>query len=604
MCILFLFLAHSAPSSLPVIINRYVGFELCVEANNNEYHDYNTAIHPGLSGDHGGLFLVTAAVSPAPAAGAWMSLVVTYSAQDSLVRFFLDGNLIKTQRPCRDSVQGCGPILYPTRQDYWAHRSRPSHLTLGGIENVAGGSPPGLGDFYRHHGLLGMVKVFKRALGKEEAARRFQQRRSVYRSSLAAGTAGKGGRLSSRTYWVATVAQPDAHVASIGLQASTHEGSRQGEEMRQQVSPSIVAARVDWNQPGYVALRGGRLASVIVRGRFDAGVVDAGAAAGHARSRYRCTWKWASVEQSSVTGEVLDEAGEVLEANGGIGHRLRCALPDYRYGQTNQAVLTVSDILDGPLLQRVCLDRSCGYSPAHTRVASPISSFWWDREGVGALHGAKVAFSFQMAACGAGSMSLFAGAQPWCEACQAGKFANAEGAIACVTCGQGTWSVDGATACSQCPHGMSTQHKGAKSPDLCQPACAPGTFGEQGGLAPCLPCAAGTFASRLGSTACDTCPPGFTSPEPSGDSGATACIAACAPGQVGPNGTSPCTECTAGSYAPQAGGEACLPCSVGFYSSSGSAVCSQCPPACEMALLSQASEPEVVALRTQCCQVT
>jgi hypothetical protein len=44
--------------------------------------------------------------------------------------------------------QGCGRLLYSSPRDFRAS-PRASHLTLGGIENVAAGVPGGPGEFVR-----------------------------------------------------------------------------------------------------------------------------------------------------------------------------------------------------------------------------------------------------------------------------------------------------------------------------------------------------------------------------------------------------------------------------------------------------------------------
>ena len=102
-----------------------------------------------------------ASVSPPPAAGEWTHVVASYA--HSTVKIFVNGKLITAQRPCRQGGGGagggavdCGKIMYPSSKDYWAH-NQPSHLTVGGIENVAGGGAAGQGEFLAHHGLLGMV---------------------------------------------------------------------------------------------------------------------------------------------------------------------------------------------------------------------------------------------------------------------------------------------------------------------------------------------------------------------------------------------------------------------------------------------------------------
>jgi hypothetical protein len=597
----------------------YVGFELAVEANNNVFHDFNDVVHPGLRSDHGGMFLVVGRVKPAPSAGQWLHVVASYDPLESTVSLFVNGILVTQKRPCRTQAEveegtggafgvGCGSILYPSTLDYWSSKLHPSHLTLGGIENVAGtargGSSAGYdhGEFYRHHGLVGMVKIFRRKVSAEEVSQRFSRRREMYASSSSADSAHNSALLAAPWYWVATVIQPDSSVAKLGLQVASHD-------FGVVLSPDVTGALVDWNRPSFVTQRGGTKASVVVRGRFDASLDPSDPEHGW----YRCVWRWASVEQSSVPGEVLDNDGHIVTGLAQSGDMLRCEFPDYKFGATNQAILTVAHRARGqlpehrtaqplmqPLLQRVCLDRGCGYSAPAVRAARNLES-WWENEGVGALHGAKVDFSFEAVLCGPGEISEYAGASPWCQKCPSGKYSDTRGSFACHLCPRGTWAAEGATSCTLCPVGTSSKLMGATSVDVCQPACGPGTFSEDGGLAPCKPCARGTFASAVGMSACKDCAVGYTTPAPSADEGAHECIEACEPGHVGPNGTSPCTACLPGTFAAKAGLGSCTPCVYGRFSTAGQAACQECPGACQLALLTSA-DPLVVAVRTQCCQ--
>jgi len=286
------------------------------------------------------------------------------------------------------------------------------------------------------------------------------------------------------------------------------------------------------------------------------------------------------------------------------GERLRCVLPDVQYG-ASVATLSIAHVRDGPVLQRVCLDRACGYDTPRARAAKGSSSWWLKKEvGVSALHGAKIPFTFLAESCEAGFLSTFGGALPWCEKCQAGKFSNSRASISCQPCVQGTWAREGATMCTNCPEGTSTPSIGAVSQANCKPACPAGTYEElgrgEGTPTTCVACPRGTFASKSGSPACTQCPYGFTTLDPSPQAGASSCTEACQVGHVGPDGFKPCVACLPGRFSPLPGGEACELCSVGSFSTAGQAGCRECPSTCEMALLSSVDE-HTVALRLQCC---
>lgn len=301
---------------------------------------------------------------------------------------------------------------------------------------------------------------------------------------------------------------------------------------------------------------------------------------------------------------MVDAEGGVVDASSAqTGDRLRCVLPDYVFGPTSDVRLVVEHILYGPLLQRVCLDRGCGYGAPTLRSANGAWSWYLGPDvGVGALHGAPVSFTFSADLCEAGDMSTYGGAIPWCQECQPGKFSPERGAFACSPCPRGTFAAAGASSCTACPPGESTTHVGSMDEEACQGACPVGTFGTDAGLAPCFPCPRGTFASAGGLTACQTCAPGFTTLQPNATSqvGATECEEACAAGYVGAFGLAPCSACPPGRFAPAAGLEECLPCRVGFFSIPGQPRCEECPSTCELALLT-AGDDHTTALRTQCC---
>jgi len=132
----------------------------------------------------------------------------------------------------------------------------------------------------------------------------------------------------------------------------------------------------------------------------------------------------------------------------------------------------------------------------------------------------------------------------------------------CVPCFAGTDSVAGASGCSFCTAGKSSEAGSSCT------ACEVGkTSGP--GQAVCSECAANTYTPEEGSTFCTPCPAGLESG--AGEGVCTNCTegSASTPGRG-------CILCDAGKYAEE-GASRCLECAANTKSVSGSSTCTACP---------------------------
>ena len=194
--------------------------------------------------------------------------------------------------------------------------------------------------------------------------------------------------------------------------------------------------------------------------------------------------------------------------------------------------------------------------------------------------------------CPAGSTASVAGS------CPAGKYCAPGAAPA--SCAPGTYSLAGASACTNCPAGTFGATSGLATA-ACSGPCAAGTYSPAGQTA-CIPCSAGA-GCPVGSTAntAGSCPigsycPAGTAPTPcpGGSYGSTAglassaCTGLCSAGASCPPGSTAnsANTCPIGSYCPA--GTAPTPCPGGSYGSTmglSSAACTglcsagaSCPP--------------------------
>jgi hypothetical protein len=115
-------------------------------------------------------------------------------------------------------------------------------------------------------------------------------------------------------------------------------------------------------------------------------------------------------------------------------------------------------------------------------------------------------------------------------------------------------------------------------------SCLPGTFsvqtGARGGPYRCTHCPLGTYSSAVGSTACTVCPSG-TYADVYGSSACARCAVSAAwtyPGAQTaaacgncPPGSANCTQCVAGQYQNKAGQAQCIQCPAGTFSAQSGA---------------------------------
>ena len=168
-------------------------------------------------------------------------------------------------------------------------------------------------------------------------------------------------------------------------------------------------------------------------------------------------------------------------------------------------------------------------------------------------------------------------------------------------CEAGTYAEAGATSCSACPNGY-TSDAGATAQNKCyikvsagkyigtvnsatQTSCAAGTSKAAhtvyyGGTSSCSQCTAGTY-STAGAGSCSTCPSGYTS-----DAGATAqnkCYIKVSAGKyIGTANSATQSTCAAGKYKAAhtvyyGSTSSCSTCGAGTYSTGGAGSCTTCP---------------------------
>jgi hypothetical protein len=152
-----------------------------------------------------------------------------------------------------------------------------------------------------------------------------------------------------------------------------------------------------------------------------------------------------------------------------------------------------------------------------------------------------------------------------CTIAPAGFFAPTASSI--VRCVAGTFSSEGAAACTNCPLGTgSTFGTGTFGNSSCIPAL-PGSFALSGVI---NPCGAGTYSANSSATVCTNCAPGSYQPA----TGQTSCILA-APGSSSSDGVTQ-SVCAQGRYS-EGGVSICPVCPPGTFSPSNASACTQCP---------------------------
>lgn len=144
-----------------------------------------------------------------------------------------------------------------------------------------------------------------------------------------------------------------------------------------------------------------------------------------------------------------------------------------------------------------------------------------------------------------------------CVPCLSGQVSQTYGAMACSLCPPNTWSDSGASACQSCPTIWATSPGGT---DASGCECIAGMYLDlSGDNVACLECDFGSFSDQ-GATACTACPPGTYGP----DVVASAC-SQCPPGQFETGyGSTACQDCPLGQQA-SLDSTRCSPCPPGFY---------------------------------------
>ena len=158
-----------------------------------------------------------------------------------------------------------------------------------------------------------------------------------------------------------------------------------------------------------------------------------------------------------------------------------------------------------------------------------------------------------------------------CSRCSIGQYSLTPRASTCMQCDAGTFTdTTGSTVCTLCRSGSSSLALGAYSPEACV-NCDVGTYSHDGASA-CTPCYAGTYAETTGLALCAACWQGGHSPV----DGMTTCTS-CAAGTYSLGGASACTPCYAGTYAETTGLALCAACWLGAHSPvDGMTTCTSC----------------------------
>jgi len=520
----------------------FLYFEISVEANNEQSNDFNQYMYPGLSRDRGKFSRIVRIIENF-SWDKWYHIVASYD--NETISLFVDGQLLGRQPVCPSPP--CGSILYPRTQDYWSSKL-PAFFNIGGAYNSQEN-----GSYFSHKGLMSSFRVYNVSLSDELVRNLFDSHRSRYQESI-----------QLKSYWV---------------RVNQTAGD----------SPSVDLANSNVNSPGYIAARGSQVAYVVLRGRFLLS------------EKYSCRWSLGTTFAESKSSDVINDRGEVVESSQAqVADALRCALPEWRYGQTSEAGLSVKTSAGRSVWQLPCSDVACGYSLPGARSKMQLTS-WWETAGMGSLSGEPVKFEFLFSSCPAGFFSFASNSLVQCLPCPAGRYSKLEGSAACLPCQEGTYQNElGQSVCKTCPNGKYTSNIGSTTSEQCSDFCAIGTY-EQNRVQPCRPCAQGTFADEVGLTACKVCPPGTSSRPPGGSSvGASGCSPLCPPGQFGAFGIEPCSLCVNGSIASSSGSTVCSECSAGFYPIADASFCVECPSLCQFALL--VKDPQGPEIISRCCR--
>ncbi len=133
-------------------------------------------------------------------------------------------------------------------------------------------------------------------------------------------------------------------------------------------------------------------------------------------------------------------------------------------------------------------------------------------------------------------------------------------------CWEGTYQPEeGKGSCLQCPAGTHCNMTGLPLPNG---NCSAGSFSAEGALA-CTSCAAGSYQPEEGKGSCLQCLAGTCC----GSSGLVALLGICKPGLFSSGGSIACQFCMVGYYSPLICSSACFVCDVGFISRRGDSSC-------------------------------
>jgi hypothetical protein len=187
------------------------------------------------------------------------------------------------------------------------------------------------------------------------------------------------------------------------------------------------------------------------------------------------------------------------------------------------------------------------------------------------------------AACPEGKVKPGVGADTQCVDCVGNTYSNATGASTCVACPASSQATADKVSCvcntgytgpyTVCVACEAGKFKDVPGPMDCD-ACIPGKAHKlpaATSISSCADCIVGTFASEMGTSACTLCAADASSPTSSDQITNCTCNAAYA----GPDG-GPCTACVAGQYKPAAGSAECESCAAGKYSTTASIICDSC----------------------------
>lgn len=160
---------------------------------------------------------------------------------------------------------------------------------------------------------------------------------------------------------------------------------------------------------------------------------------------------------------------------------------------------------------------------------------------------------------------------PCTYVCSAGYYASGTGALGptdCLQCPQGSWSAQGASACTPCGVGNYNPSSTPSTSDAVCQVCPRGTWSATPSASSCSACSIGYYSGSEGSTvnSCAQCLAG-TYAASTGQSSCTACPQGTFSTVPGGSALTSCSDCPAGTYAASTGSQLCTDCAAGTSSS-------------------------------------